>query len=375
MFPTVAFDEAGNTGQNLLDPVQPVFVSAGVLLSEDDIRGLREELEWGEDEELHFKVLKRSRRGIERIVRLFDSPAITDRSVKSFAIHKPYMITTKVIDILMEELAHRHGVDLYRDGGAHATANLFYSVGPAFCGAGLYREMLERFVDMIRTRTGAAVKRFYTCLRDMYDACDDDVFGGGIAALIATEGIVDDIVARADITDLDPAIPAFIQVAGSWDAQLQKEWHIVHDESKPIAYEQDHIESYLDHPDEPRRAVGQGDHRIELPLRATRLDLRSSDEVPLLQVADVIASSGAHVLRGVADASYKDSLWHRLTDSALMELRIGRVWPSTEVDPEKLGRRGDDGSMVELSAGLIARSMERRYGPNWRERRRGRRRK
>ena len=39
---TVAFDESGNTGQNLPDPAQPVFVSAGVHISATEITKLRD---------------------------------------------------------------------------------------------------------------------------------------------------------------------------------------------------------------------------------------------------------------------------------------------------------------------------------------------
>lgn len=372
MVPRVAFDEAGNTGQNLLDPNQPVFVTAGVFLSDVEIDDMRAHLGWAEDEELHFKVLKRSRKGIAMILRVFESPIITDASVKAFAIHKPFMVTTKIIDMLMEELAHRHGLDLYRDGGAHATANLFHAVGPAFCGPERYREMLLGFVTMVRTGRPSAIRRFYDGLRDMYAVCEDGTFAAGIATLIATEEIIGDVLSGRGLTDLDPAIPAFIQVAGAWDAQLRREWHVVHDESKPIAYEQDRIECFFDHPDEPRQGVGRGNHYVELPLRATKLELRPSHEVAQIQIADVLASATAYVLRGVSDPSFRDELWDELAVSPLMELSIGRVWPSTEMDPAELGRTGDDGSMVKLSGELIARGMERRYGPGWKDERRRR---
>ena len=375
MIPTVAFDEAGNTGQNLLDPDQPVFVSCGVLFSDDEIGELRELLEWAVDEELHFSRLKRSRAGRRRIVRLYDSPLITTERAKGFAIHKPFMVTTKVIDILMEELAYRMGVNMYADGAAHATANLFYNVGPVFCGPELYHEMLDRFVAMIRTRDRDAARAFYATLRQMYERCSDGTFQSAIATLIATETIIEDVLSQADITDLDPAIPAFVASAVEWDLQLQTEWHVVHDDSKPIAYDQELIECYFDNGETEREGVGQGDHYAEFPLRATKLALRPSHEVPQLQVADLIASSVAHLQGGIADPSLKDRLWDELLDSPFAELGCARIWPGMEVDPEKLGRRGDDGRGVELAAELVDGGMTRKHGPEWRgalRKRRGR---
>jgi hypothetical protein len=370
--PTVAFDEAGNTGQNLLDVTQPVFVTYGVCLSDSEIGELRDLLGWAEEEELHFSRLKRSRAGRDRIVQLFGSPLITDRRAKGFAVHKPYMVTTKVIDMLMEELAHRSGLNMYEDGGAHATANLFWTVGPVFCGEKLYAEMLRRFVDMVRTGRFSAIGAFYGTLRRMYAECSDETFGSAVATLIATESLIGDLLDHTVITDLDPAIPAFISVATEWDKQIQAEWQIVHDESKPLAFELDYIQCFLAS-DEPRRGVGQGEHYGELPLRATSLAFHPSHEVPQLQVADLISSSAAHVFRGVTHPPFKDELWERLIDSPFRELSAGRMWPSAEVDPDKLGRRGDDGSWVRVSGELVARGMERKYGPDWREKRRARR--
>ncbi len=55
--PCVAFDEAGNTGANLLDPNQPVFVQASVLAT-DAISAIPRGLG-----ELKFSKLRRSAAG------------------------------------------------------------------------------------------------------------------------------------------------------------------------------------------------------------------------------------------------------------------------------------------------------------------------
>src|SRR6267142_2013884 len=57
--PKVAFDEAGNTGQNLLDPSQPIFVLSSVSLSDSDAAAIRDLV--GRSGELHFKKLRKGR--------------------------------------------------------------------------------------------------------------------------------------------------------------------------------------------------------------------------------------------------------------------------------------------------------------------------
>jgi len=69
MNPIVAFDETGNTGDNLLDPDQPVFVLASVQLpDEDTVRVLGDPAG-----EIKFAKLKRSRVGERRILSILNS--------------------------------------------------------------------------------------------------------------------------------------------------------------------------------------------------------------------------------------------------------------------------------------------------------------
>jgi hypothetical protein len=60
------------------------------------------------------------------------------------------MVVTKVVDVLVETMAYRDGIDLYKNGVNIATANLHYYGMPAFCGKERSRQFLDAFVAMIR---------------------------------------------------------------------------------------------------------------------------------------------------------------------------------------------------------------------------------
>lgn len=62
----ICFDEAGSTGQHLVYPDQPVFTTAAVAVSEEQLGAIRDLLKWQPKEELHFSVLRRSRSGRDR---------------------------------------------------------------------------------------------------------------------------------------------------------------------------------------------------------------------------------------------------------------------------------------------------------------------
>lgn len=57
--PTVHIDESGNSGQNLLDPNQPVFALAAVELADDDAERIAATLR-GDSDEAHYTKMRRS---------------------------------------------------------------------------------------------------------------------------------------------------------------------------------------------------------------------------------------------------------------------------------------------------------------------------
>lgn len=121
--PVLYGDEAGNTGPNLLDPDQPTFAHAITDLQAGDAAEALACLELN-SAEIHSTSLFRRKGGIGRLVRFFDHPVIRPERVSVFLIHKKHMVITKMIDLLVETLAHRDGVDLYKDGANIALGNL-----------------------------------------------------------------------------------------------------------------------------------------------------------------------------------------------------------------------------------------------------------
>lgn len=110
--PLIAFDESGNSGGNLLDSEQPVFVLASVHLADDAAK----EVVGRDAKELKFARLRRSAQGRKRILDILNSPALGAERVLVSGIHKHFMIITKMVDLLVEPLMHTTGFDLYNRG-------------------------------------------------------------------------------------------------------------------------------------------------------------------------------------------------------------------------------------------------------------------
>src|SRR6266516_1286949 len=130
----VAFDEAGNTGQNLLDPEQPVFVAAAVRVPHEAAAEIVQRITRGHVGEGKFSKLRRSHRGRMTILDALKHPSLVPENVRLSAYHKRFMVTTKIVDMLVEPLYYRSGIDFYKGGQNLAFANMMHALTGVFCG-------------------------------------------------------------------------------------------------------------------------------------------------------------------------------------------------------------------------------------------------
>lgn len=357
--PIVAFDESGNTGQNLLDSDQPVFVLASVRAEADQIAEVKRIFGVPEDEEIHFVRLKR-RKNFHSAVREFvELPWLRPSVAKVTVNHKRFMVMTKIVDDLVEPLVRAGGGDLYVRGRNVALANVWFHVIPAFCSPETLNDLLATFVGMMRDQSEEAIDAFYAAVVALEDACSHPPFQTDVAFLAATKLVVRESLV-GDVTQLDPAVPTFVLAASRWDAELDSPFDIVHDESKPIAHMEKILACFMAD-DEPDVVVGYDRRKSRYPLRATGITLSTAAEHPELQVADVLAGVAGYYFRGAADRSLRDSLWEDLHQLLWEKVQPEGLWPSEDVTPEALGTTEVGGiDANEYTAELIRRQLSAR---------------
>lgn len=355
----IAFDEAGNSGQNLMDPEQPVFVLASVHLSDRDAKSGLATLKLKSDHEAHFKNIKRSNSGQKRIVEFLNSDFINEEMVKLSIYHKPYMVMTKFVDLLIEEMFHSLGFDLYKNGANIAMANMLYTCIAGFCGEKNLREFLSAFVGLVRLKNETSVKTLYKTIAKLKSVCNCDAFLEEIDHLLLTEKIVRTEMAYWNTSTLDPAIPAFILDCSKWGKTLSTEFEVLHDKSKPIKNWSQIIQCLMAQ-DEPEVVVGYDRRTMVLPLKAVELKLCNSHEYKQVQVADILASAYAYVAKCHLK-NIKCDFCKALKDTLLINMPAFFLWPSAEVDPEKLNTIGEGGiPAAEYIAAMIARQQKKR---------------
>ncbi|ANE53750.1 DUF3800 domain-containing protein [Methylomonas sp. DH-1] len=386
MTKVVAFDESGNTGTDLLNFDQPVFVLASCDFTVDEAELLLQKLSNHQTREIKLSRIKRSISGRKQILNFLSDSALEKERVRVFYYHKKFMAVTKIVDILVETLAHRDGIDLYKKGGNIALSNLYYYCIPILCGEDLFNKMLLAFIAMIsrlvknhilatnlairslylvlnqscstkyrsdwlqkrvfhqpvREPSDISIRNFYVIVSSLYRKCIGTEYEQIFMPIIASNEIVEEVLNQNSTLALDPAIPALFHLLTEWGEQYAEGFKILHDDSKPIACEKDMLEALMDL-NGPYRKIGYDRRKAEFPIRSDGIEFRDSKTDSRLQVADLISGSCNHWARGLADGRYRDDFWSELNCLGMTKFSTYPVWPSVAVTPEQLGTQDESG--------------------------------
>lgn len=331
MDPIVAFDETGHTGANLLDADQPVFVLASVQLSDSDTTRIL----GGKAKEIKFARLRRSRAGRRRIIEILNSAFLSEDHMLVSGMHKPFMIVAKMVDLLVETLMHRRGIDLYKRGANLALANMLHFCLPVFLGQETFENLKVRFVEMVRIPSPERINSFYAVVERAYADHRDKEFAVDLAVLLATRTMAEEYAEVWGDSQLDPSIPSFVRHASVWTEKLGTRFTIIHDQSKPLENQQVLLEAMMSTTDQPIE-IGYDRRKGVFPITAVGIDFRDSEEVAQLQLADLLAGSAGYCLRaavlGVQGEFSKELLATRALAGSFLP-----VWPELKVTPDQLG--------------------------------------
>lgn len=339
----VYIDESGNTGPNLLDRYQPVYVLASLSFSDEDENAISHIFKGSKGNELHFVDLIRSRSGNRKILELMESPLLAPERIKLYVAHKPLMLVAKLVDLLLEPLYELRGECIYKHGKNIALSNLIYFVTPAFCGEGRFVAFQATFQKMIRMKDRTSIMDFYASVKDLRTSCNKDEFKIIIEDILKTEAILDDILPSLPVTILDPALPLLFVLCGAWGEQFSKSFNLICDESKPIAHDRKLLEALME-PALKKVRIGYDSRRISLPLRVSTLKFADSRKSFLIQIADLLAGACAYWAKRVAGHVDQNNSLSRSIGAVMPKLTINTIWPSTNISSLEIGSNEEGGT-------------------------------
>jgi hypothetical protein len=328
-------DEAGNTGAALLDRVQPVFVLASLDFSDGEADELLACVKSTQGAEAKFTTLRKSERGRRKLIQFFAQQPLTLARVKTTVFHKEYMVVTKLVDIIVETLAHKDGVDLYERGGNIALSNLHFYATPVCCGRERFSNFLTSFVAMVRNKDKASIDMFFYWAWQLHSLCIDKKFQPLLAPFLMAEHSIAEILENNNFLALDPAIPSFFNHCVAWGDQYNAEFDVLHDESKPLYAERDTLRAFMDK-SIPYTEVGYDRRKFVFPLKANSLEFGDSKQFLQLQMADLIASASSYLNACRTNGSMDDFAHSLEVDAKLDRFVINALWPSKDVTPASL---------------------------------------
>jgi hypothetical protein len=348
-------DEAGNSGQNLLDPDQPIFVLASTDLGYTEAAELLDRIRSPQGGEPKFKTLKKTRDGISRLAVLYTDPRLNQSRIAITAFHKKYLVVTKMVDLIAETIFHNLGEDLYKRGANIAMSNMLFACMPAFCGEDNTDRFLLSFVELMRFRTEQKVSEFYRAGEAMLASSKNADFCRDLYPFTERRLFHDWFDGIGEFP-LDPAIPSLFQHIAAWGARKVDRFRVVHDRSKPVLASQHQFEQMMAMSNEHSVILGYDRRKFRYPLQATSLEQGDSVDHPQIQIADICAGGIAHFLK-CRESGQLDELATLVRDHC-SQCVIDGVMPTTGISPVELGTDSDAG--VNPIDPIAAHSYRRR---------------
>ncbi|WP_398661229.1 hypothetical protein [Streptomyces misionensis] len=180
-----------------------------------------------------YTSLAGSSRGRKSLMNAFSR--LPEGSVQTYLIDKRFMVVTKMVDVIVEPMAHRDGYNLYEGKETLALANMLHLAGPVMGDADAYDRMLHAFVNWVRQK--AITDELYAAVAALKASAKDQQFAEYVEILEYCRSIADETAAEiasgGHRDELDPAIPSLYCLATTFGQTLGK-FRLVHDASKVV---------------------------------------------------------------------------------------------------------------------------------------------
>lgn len=329
----IAFDESGNTGSDLLDKDQPVFVLASVRLTPKQAADLKKIIST-QSKELKFNRLKKYNKYHSEIISLLNNDLISDETVKIALFHKEYCIWVHTVDRLIEPLAYSDGIDLYENGLNLAFTNLLFYCTPVFCDKEIIEQYKSDFIELFKYRNKASKFKFYNTVQKLIATSKND-YGSTLSPILASSQVIQDILKDWDPYNFDSTLTGFISLIDSWGRKTSDKFNAYVDNSKPLSHFQhlvDKVKStYIE-----QEEIGTDRRTLQLPLKLDEMNFVDSKSNEVVQIADLIAGAANHYYRAMANDKFKDELSEKIAGTKLVKLLHSPVWPHQAFTPEEL---------------------------------------
>ena len=288
----IYFDEAGNSGQNLLDVNQPIYVLVSHNFSIEEAEAILSPLKTNSSE-IHFKNLKKYPKYQKPIEEILNNPLINYDRIKIAYYNKKYALCAHLVDQLVETTFYNLGLEYYEGG-----LNILYAQS-LFLQAHMlelkseYTELLKRFQKMIRSKNSESVDSFYLKAEEIFNQIEKESEKNFFFPILKSKDYIQDILKSINKFSIDLALPSLTILSDIWYKKENVRIKIIHDDSKQVQFWKDFIIYMSQHITEKKVDVGFDDRKMTFPLQINSVEMVDSKNHIQIQLSDLIGSSFA----------------------------------------------------------------------------------
>jgi hypothetical protein len=319
-------DEAGFSGNNLLDANQPFFTYSAVALDEADAANTVKEAI------ARFRLKGNELKGKNLVGHSLGQRAITwvlethAQSALVSAWHKRYCLATKFFEYVFEPVLAEKNSIFYGIGFHRFISNVLFF--EAFTNNQSARDTLVAFQQIARARDGKGVERLFP--DHVVHSADYSSVLSDITEFVSIHrsAIQQEMASFAADEPLyrwllDLSVSALFALLTSW-GQRYDSLRVFCDDSKPLSEGREPFDMMIGRTDKAH-VVFEGKEQSLIFNLAEPLNFASSSATPGIQIADVFSSALAYIVREPTNDLAKS--WLKLLEPSLSEFS---VFPDSE---------------------------------------------
>jgi hypothetical protein len=333
----IYFDEAGNSGSNLLDDSQPVYTLISHNYTEEESSSILEPLlDTTRAKELHFKTIKKYHSQQQALINCFDNPLINKDRIRAFVVHKEFLIVIHIVDRLIEEVVYRGGIDLYEGGANISMANMIYILGKNIWNKNKFSSILRLFVIAVRSNETSHWLNFYQSVLMLFQSVKNDEEQLFLGLILESNQYLSEIREALDKNSIDPTFSCFRALCSHWNNFGVLNFTAITDTSKQLEYWKGLIEFLRD--DVPDQIVGFGSRRWNSRLQIQGISQIESHSSVSIQFADILASSLNYYATQLFTSSSipNDSFPSKISEIIEPKVTLYSMLPSADVTSKSL---------------------------------------
>lgn len=351
----IYFDEAGNSGQNLLDPDQPVYVLVSHNFSIEEAESILGPLKTNFSE-IHFNKLKKYPKYQKPIEETLNNPLINYDRIKIAYYDKKFALCAHLVDQLVETTFHKKDLEYYEGGLNIAFAQSLYLQAQLFQSKLQYTDLLVRFQKMIRNKDSDSIDLFYIKAKEIFNNIKDEGEKNFFLPILISKNYIEEILESINKFSIDLALPSLTILSDVWYKKENVRIKIIHDDSKQVEFWKEYIIFMSKYISQEKIDVGFDDRKMTFPLQIDSIEMVDSKHHIQIQLSDLIGSSFAYYAKNIILAkNEEDKLAKIISKTRLAELEVHPLQPDLSIFDKEFKKRESDINPLDY---LAAKSLE-----------------